>query len=575
MARWFLMWIAVISAQAALTEAQRVQDLQALASIYAKSYAPANWKIVSLNVNIFELSPWVARVRGAKSDLEHVQILMEYAASFKDTHTQVTMPTNFVADLGFYCDLYDGKVLIDQIDRSLLPSRNFPFVTGDELVSLDGKPALEVARELERGIGWGNPRAQLRYAVAGITYRAQSQYPLAALLPEASQVVIRRQSGTLETYTINWDKSGYAIKDLGAASSPFVLSEGLKVEEVDAETLEVIRGERPFWRRAARLQKISRLPRQLQARPGKQELVSVRGFGSRTPVWTPPAGFVQRLGRGFNDIFFSGTYVSDGFRIGYIRIRDFDFSTDAELSQLANEVIYMNANTDGLVLDVMRNPGGFACTAIETAAMIIPTRFTVGGDSIRPSLSWLQYYDSLILDAEFYGDPDWAIAILKAERDLLVGAFTNGRGMTGAIPICGYGFTEPSYSFAYTKPLILLTDDYTTSAADHFAHLIQDNARGKLVGTRTNGAGGTVTETKAGGWSELSTTFTESVMMRSKSVKIGDFPESPFVENVGVQPDIELDYMTGDNLVNSGRTFVGGFTKAIVDQIRASRPPSD
>ncbi|MEO5953705.1 MAG: hypothetical protein ABIQ44_14675, partial [Chloroflexia bacterium] len=86
----------------ALTEEQRVQDFQALSALYAKSYGPANWKILAMDFNIFETAGWMKRVRGAKSDLEHVQILLEYVGALKDTHTGLSMRSNFVADLGFY-----------------------------------------------------------------------------------------------------------------------------------------------------------------------------------------------------------------------------------------------------------------------------------------------------------------------------------------------------------------------------------------------------------------------------------------------------------------------------------------
>ncbi len=35
------------------------------------------------------------------------------------------------------------------------------------------------------------------------------------------------------------------------------------------------------------------------------------------------------------------------------------------------------------------------------------------------------------------------------------------------------------------------------------------------------------------------------------------------------RPDIQLDYMTRDNLMNRGKTFVDSFTKIIVDKILA------
>ena len=563
-----------------LTEEQRVQDFQTLAGIYAKSYAPANWKILALGVNLFETDKWVKRVRAAKSDLEHVQILIEYGASLQDTHTGVSMLSNYLADLGFYCDLYDGKIMIDRIDRFLLPTRNYPFVVGDEFVSLDGRPVMDIAQELLKVEGWGNPRAALRYAIQGITLRPQASRPFAVDLPNESSAVIRRQDGTLETYKIKWDKTGLAIRNLGVAGTPGALSSGLQLNmssEIEKSPLE----DRPAWNKLFYTSRITRLAKDrvrplramIQSEDGeKTSFQAVRGFGSRDPIWTPPAGFQLRQGRFSTHFFYSGTYLSDGQRIGYLRIPTFDFASNTQLNQLANEIVYFNNNTDGLVVDVMRNPGGRACSAVNAAAMLIPGTFNQIGFSIRPSLAWITLYDEAVIESEFFEDPQYVIDTLTFQRQLLLDAFNNGRGMTGSIPFCGLDFNLRSQSFAYQKPMITLIDDFSTSGADHFPAMLQDNKRGKLVGMRSNGAGGSVITTTAGGWSEVSTGLTESVMVRLEERSYPGFPKSTFIENVGVRPEIELDYMTVANLRNAGQPFVEAFTKIIVDEIKASKP---
>ncbi len=564
----------------ALTEEQRVQDFQSLAGLYAKSYAPANWKILALGVNPFEIAPWIKRVRAAKSDLEHAQILIEYGASLQDTHTAVTMQSNFVADLGFYCDLYDGKVMIDIVDRSLLPLRDYPFVVGDEFVSIDGKPSLDVARELQKLTGWGNPRAALRWAIQNITLRQQSEHPFAVDLPSESTVVIRRQSGELETYKLKWDKSGYPIRSLGTAANTAALSQGLQLNTFEEDSA-VDPTDRPAWRQLFYTSRQSKIAAQ-RVRPARRPIEledgtkapyeAIRGFGSRTPIWALPAGFQTRLGRNSTDVFFSGTYIADGQRIGYLRIRDFQFSTNAQLNQLAGEIVYFNNNTDGLVLDVMRNPGGFVCSSVNALSMMVPNGFTQIGFSVRPSLSWIVSYDAALLESEFFEDPQYVIDTLKFQRDLLLSAFNDGRGLTGSIPFCGLDLPLRSQSFAYQKPVITLIDDFSTSGGDHFPAMMQDNKRGKLVGMRSNGAGGSVISTVAGPWAEANTGLTESLMIRLEDRAYPGFPKSPFVENVGVRPDIELDYMTIENLRNGGRPFVDAFTKIIVDEIKASKP---
>ena len=57
-------------------------------------------------------------------------------------------------------------------------------------------------------------------------------------------------------------------------------------------------------------------------------------------------------------------------------------------------------------------------------------------------------------------------------------------------------------------------------------------------------------------------------LLRQAPVVTDDFPATPLIENVGVRPDVQIDYMTKDNLLKSGRPFVDAFTKAITDEIK-------
>ena len=60
-------------------------------------------------------------------------------------------------------------------------------------------------------------------------------------------------------------------------------------------------------------------------------------------------------------------------------------------------------------------------------------------------------------------------------------------------------------------------------------------------------------------------------LIRRNPIVSAEFPTAPFVENIGTRPDVKLDYMTRDNLLNRGKTFVDSFTQIIVDQIKAGK----
>jgi C-terminal processing protease CtpA/Prc len=112
-------------------------------------------------------------------------------------------------------------------------------------------------------------------------------------------------------------------------------------------------------------------------------------------------------------------------------------------------------------------------------------------------------------------------------------------------------------------------DEFTISAGDIFAAMLQDNRRGPLVGTRTNGAGGSTSGWPVGIYSESTVSNTNSLVTRIAPVEVEGYPTSHYIENIGAHADIPLDYMTRDNLLNQGRPFVEAFTAAVVGHIRS------
>src|SRR5688572_23675705 len=101
-----------------VTPEQRVQDFQVLVNLYARRYAPAEWKKQAVRFDLSNTTEWLERVRKAKNDIEYHEIALEYVAMLEDSHTSYTAPGTALATLGFSVDIYDGKVLIESIDRS-------------------------------------------------------------------------------------------------------------------------------------------------------------------------------------------------------------------------------------------------------------------------------------------------------------------------------------------------------------------------------------------------------------------------------------------------------------------------
>src|SRR5262245_39184017 len=124
---------------AQMTIDQKMVDFQQLAALFSKHYAFLEWKQKAVAFDGMKLAPWVERIRNSKDGLEFFEICTEYVAAYQDGHTGFDLPSTFYAKLGFNADLYEGRFLIDQIDRQSLSVKDFPAQVGDELISIDGK----------------------------------------------------------------------------------------------------------------------------------------------------------------------------------------------------------------------------------------------------------------------------------------------------------------------------------------------------------------------------------------------------------------------------------------------------
>ena len=592
---WFvvLMCTALSSvphAQDALTARQRTADLNQLASFYAKNYAPYEWKRDVFGFDLFDLRPWLREIHHA-DDLDFQEVLIDYVASLNDAHDYIAFPTIFSVSLGLSVDIYDGKVLIDAINRAMLPESQYPFVVGDEVIAVDRQPVQGLIRSFRKYAISANQRSTDRTAASRIVSRNQQIMPHIPELGDSASVVIRHAStGATATYDIPWSKIGIPLTSQGPVPSPgrwrsvgrsfdsqteggMSLSSELEPPAISGLTLPATP---TLYSVAETVAPDNTLPSYM--RPVApllnvgvgQDYYSVLNFGSRIPIYGPPPGFVLRLGASATDFFLSGTFVANGVRLGLIRIPTMSPPNIAlALQQLDQEIQYFNQNTDGLVVDVMRNPGGLVSFVEAAAQRFIPTPFRTMGFEIRATAAWLASFASQLTLAELSNAPPEVIQNLRNIYNEVLSAYNENRGRSEPVPLNSTGsFTLLPAPNAYTKPILVLVDEFSASGGDMFPALLQDNQRATIFGMRTMGAGGSVVGFNATAYTESFFRITVSLMNRGRLVQSPGFPPAPYIENIGVQPDIFQDYMTRANLVSAGAPFRQAFTTAIVNMVQ-------
>ncbi|HYO82985.1 MAG TPA: S41 family peptidase [Bryobacteraceae bacterium] len=556
----FLFAVLAVSAVAQnLTLEQKQSDFRHVVNVVNNWYAPLDWKKQVFGVDGLDLKSWQERIARTKTDLEYYELLVEYTASLQDSHTRYSLPSDFVARLGLTLDVFEGKVLIESINRTLLPMREFPFAVGDEVLAVDGVPVEEVLARFRKYGSSGHPQSTLRMAAAYIALRPQSVMPHASQLGDSSTFLVRRAGGEEGTYTLEWIKTGTPL-EVGAA---------------------------PTQRRTSRIGSTAAVAEPQQglvdqlgydAVPMPEAVAEVLAYGARNPVFFGGLGntFTRRMGGAAMDQFFSGVFRHDGLNIGFLRIPTFSpASAGLALQQLDREIVWMQENTDGLIVDVTRNPGGAACFREEALRRFSPHSISVTGYEMRAQYSiMMQLYSAMLAAKATNAGP---VIIQEYERiyEALAAANRESRGLTEVIPLCTSSLTrepvrDPTGNIlAYARPMVLLTDTFSASSADAFAAVFQDNDLGLLIGTRTNGAGGTILGLPAGAWSEGTITVTRALQARRAPVSVEGYPTTRRIENVGVHPDIVLDYMTRENLVTNGAPFVREFLARAAEHIRS------
>lgn len=172
--------------------------------------------------------------------------------------------------------------------------------------------------------------------------------------------------------------------------------------------------------------------------------------------------------------------------IGYINIRNFggeDEGWDEGFDRAVEEL----QNTDGIIVDVRNNPGGRDQVSSRIAGVFAETT---------------------------------ELAYLKKTK--------NGPGRDDFDEPTSY-YTEPQGALQYTKPVVVLINSYSTSAAEVFGLYMQNQNHIAFVGIPT-----------ATAFSDVSfTRFLPNGWAYSLSHQLYYYPDGTSPEGVGILPDVE------------------------------------
>ncbi len=505
-----------------LTLDQKLSDFQQLNQTVESGYGPYQYKNEALGYNLLQLkAKYEERIRETRGNRDFYYLLKQYIAEFHDGHFRAELPTTHTKSLPITTEWVNGQILIDTVDRTVLPVEKFPFERGDEIVTVNGRPVMDEVNELKSYFGSGFHLSETRRGARLIFRRPGYALPV----PTAATIVVEIRKGeTVKTIELEWIEKGQPLDEillpqLGQPMAARAMNLNLKLLSTISD-----------WSRLL----------------GSENLESSYQCSGTTRV-AIPEGATMILQEPFVAYYHS---TAKG-NIGYLRIphyywqwADGDDPAYAEkvFDQYQYVISVLEQNTVGLIIDQDHNCGGSVDFLEAQLGLFLSTPYKPMQFRFRGTkANFLEFKKG----QEDYTTPNTlAYNLMQKVVDAIGLAWTSGVYMTELIGIDGDDVLQPNF-VNYTKPIVMTIDEMSGSGGDAFPAMMQGFGRAKLVGTRTSGLGGHVTEIPALNYTGLTVDMTKSLFYR---------PDGVPVENNGAVPDLNY-VITRDDFMNEYRDY--------------------
>jgi C-terminal processing protease CtpA/Prc len=501
------------------------------------------------------------------------QLMIGLAAEFKDGHTNIMRQSSSASTIGIRTFVVDEKLYVGSLDPDLyVPNSTLqPLQVGDEIVSVNGRPVAQLAKE---NLLYTNQLGATYTSALTMALKLIVNVPH-ALLPAKTageQVVVEfRKPGSKDTFTgrfhwLNTDKimeaqlAAFYINQRPPAPrrTPYVYGDGSRAETYLSEGLKAL--DLPFGTVTDVAELVNQKIKETAARgainanqasaPNKTEDVDPTNnlqieaanqsvasttanarFANMVPITRLPAYQIR----------------TNGKTIGFLRIPNY-VPTDllGELRWLEVVLEYMQNTADVLVIDQLSNGGGsvfhawqflkfFATSTLKSGTIDIRLSDTLLNSletPMTPDNPYAQYQYGRPANLATYVLQQDAIKALRAKKE-------PGEKFSGPVSSL---FTNMTYQAGegaqivgapnklFTKPILLLNDGYSASGGDFVPWILQANKRAVIMGETSKGLGGPVYR------SQSSMPGSEMTMRCTFGVCKTENGEP--LENIGVVPDI-------------------------------------
>lgn len=512
-----------------LSVEEKTLDFQQLLGRIKSSYGPLDYKKDVLKINLDQLqTEYLRRIQESKTNDKFYYIINEFIAEFKDSHFSAMNPTTRKSALPFFVDLVQDKVLIDEKNVSVDFKGTLTVQKGDEITHVNGVPVEEVIQSLLPYVGEGFEKTRKRYATWMLTTRRAARIPLMS-----GPVVLTIKSvdkNEIRSESFDWVQSG---------------------EDLPETEMTPFKSVRPSY-----LQNLS-IRNKVAADFGDGKKIERNFFCSGKTRIEIPVDAVKIS----EEPFVSYYWPTMKGNIGYIRVGNYspegddaDKAIAMTLSQYEKVIGIMEKNTVGLIIDQDHNCGGYIDLVNKMVGLFMDKPY-------RPMAFKFVANKENVLEYKKYADgidklSSWYDMTMKV-FDILKTTWQKGVRLTDFTSINGDEWISPNLVH-YTKPVIMLIDEMSASGGDAFPSLMQGYGRVKLLGTRTMGAGGHVTENAPLNYSQIEVSMTRSMFFR---------PDGVPVENNGAVPDYKYE-ITVNDFVNGYKDYQKFYTEKLLDLVK-------
>lgn len=247
--------------------------------------------------------------------------------------------------------------------------------------------------------------------------------------------------------------------------------------------------------------------------------------------------------------------TDDGKTYAYIQIASFP-AEDAFLIEWYRAITAIeDKGIKSVIIDMLDNGGGSLVHGMRMANMVRLKPLSVPSMQVRLNNNWMNSFKTqAAFGADDYSKTIAQRVVKKLEEDKAAGKKIS-RPLEVSI-LDPFFLQDAEYGMADDVKIALLVNEFCISMCDIFASTFQDNNLGVIIGQRTMGGGGNVTQHGLSPISKIGLAVTESLVIS---------PNGKYIEDLGVTPDIEIDMVS-----DREQGFSNAFGKAylyVTDQL--------